>query len=210
MVAPDVKDGDKVKRGTRWRVGSVHPPDHDGSDGEVEFEDVVDGVSVRKSPTKSTGITNARHGHRLAFCDRVARISSRRSRSRARMAKSVKLPRGGDARYLLSVDAILSVADGDIGRSRRRACTCPTESGAKTKDITGGLPRVAELFEARRPKDHAIIAESGRSSTAATTRTSVASRSLFRKTAASQIEYLIPKGKHLPFRMATSSSVANT
>jgi DNA-directed RNA polymerase subunit beta' len=53
----------------------------------------------------------------------------------------------------------------------------PLES-AKTRDITGGLPRVAELFEARRPKDHAIIAEiSGTSSSAATTRTSAASSS---------------------------------
>jgi DNA-directed RNA polymerase subunit beta' len=53
----------------------------------------------------------------------------------------------------------------------------PLES-AKTKDITGGLPRVAELFEARRPKDHAIIAEiDGTSASAATTRTSAASSS---------------------------------
>jgi DNA-directed RNA polymerase subunit beta' len=58
----------------------------------------------------------------------------------------------------LSVGAILSVADGDkieAGDTLARVTT----GGAKTKDITGGLPRVAELFEARRPKDHAIIAE---------------------------------------------------
>ena len=70
----------------------------------------------------------------------------------------VKLPSGAEARYLLSVGAILSQADGDEiqpGDSLARITT----GGAKTKDITGGLPRVAELFEARRPKDHAIIAE---------------------------------------------------
>ena len=65
---------------------------------------------------------------------------------------------GNPITYAMSVDAVLSVEDqteivaGDI------IARIPRE-GAKTKDITGGLPRVAELFEARRPKDHAIIAE---------------------------------------------------
>ena len=72
--------------------------------------------------------------------------------------KIMKLARGGDARYMLAVDAILSadlnakVKAGDV------IARIPTES-AKTRDITGGLPRVAELFEARRPKEAAIIAE---------------------------------------------------
>ena len=58
----------------------------------------------------------------------------------------------------MSVDAILSVEDGQALRPGDVIARIPRE-GAKTKDITGGLPRVAELFEARRPKDHAIIAE---------------------------------------------------
>jgi DNA-directed RNA polymerase subunit beta' len=59
---------------------------------------------------------------------------------------------------LLPVGAILSVADGDEVRPGDVLARVPTE-GAKTRDITGGLPRVAELFEARRPKDCAVIAE---------------------------------------------------
>ncbi|PWG73930.1 hypothetical protein DF186_20515, partial [Enterococcus hirae] len=61
--------------------------------------------------------------------------------------------------YLLSVDAILSVEDGAEVEAGDVLARIPRES-AKTRDITGGLPRVAELFEARRPKDHAVLAES--------------------------------------------------
>ena len=72
----------------------------------------------------------------------------------------------------------------------------PTES-AKTRDITGGLPRVAELFEARKPKDNAIIAEiSGTVGSARTTRTSAASPSSRRRERRAD-GYLIPKGKHI-------------
>jgi DNA-directed RNA polymerase subunit beta' len=59
---------------------------------------------------------------------------------------------------MLSVGAILSVSDGEEVKAGDVLARIPTE-GAKTRDITGGLPRVAELFEARRPKDHAVIAE---------------------------------------------------
>ena len=60
--------------------------------------------------------------------------------------------------YPMSVDAVLSIEDGSDIKAGDVIARIPRE-GAKTKDITGGLPRVAELFEARRPKDHAIIAE---------------------------------------------------
>jgi DNA-directed RNA polymerase subunit beta' len=69
-----------------------------------------------------------------------------------------KVERGGDARYLLSVDAVIATEPGEKVSAGDVLARIPLES-AKTKDITGGLPRVAELFEARRPKDHAIIAE---------------------------------------------------
>jgi DNA-directed RNA polymerase subunit beta' len=64
----------------------------------------------------------------------------------------------GEARYALSVDAILSVEDGAEVHAGDVLARIPTE-GAKTRDITGGLPRVAELFEARKPKDAAVLAE---------------------------------------------------
>ena len=65
---------------------------------------------------------------------------------------------GNPVTYPMSVDAILSIEDGQDIKAGDVVARIPRE-GAKTKDITGGLPRVAELFEARRPKDHAIIAE---------------------------------------------------
>ena len=68
------------------------------------------------------------------------------------------LARGGEARYPLAIDAILSVDQGVQVYAGDVIARIPTES-AKTRDITGGLPRVAELFEARRPKEAAVIAE---------------------------------------------------
>tara|TARA_B100001996_G_scaffold367868_1_gene339886 strand:- start:1200 stop:2240 length:1041 start_codon:yes stop_codon:yes gene_type:complete len=65
---------------------------------------------------------------------------------------------GRESRYLMSVDAIISSNDGSKVNAGDVIARIPTE-GAKTRDITGGLPRVAELFEARKPKDHAVIAE---------------------------------------------------
>ena len=72
--------------------------------------------------------------------------------------KPAKISTGADARYLLPVDAILSVDQGATINAGDIVARISIDS-AKTRDITGGLPRVAELFEARRPKDHAIIAE---------------------------------------------------
>ncbi len=72
--------------------------------------------------------------------------------------KILKLGRGGDARYMLAVDAVISVDPGSKVKAADVIARIPTES-AKTRDITGGLPRVAELFEARRPKESAVIAE---------------------------------------------------
>src|SRR3546814_18987286 len=60
---------------------------------------------------------------------------------------------GEAARYLLSVDSILSVNEGQRVEAGDVIARIPREA-AKTRDITGGLPRVAELFEARKPKDH--------------------------------------------------------
>ena len=72
------------------------------------------------------------------------------------------LANGLEARYFLPVDAIMNVNDGQKVHAGDVLARIPKE-GSKTRDITGGLPRVAELFEARKPKDHAVIAEiSGR------------------------------------------------
>src|SRR5262249_17218526 len=112
-------------------------------------------------------------------------------------SKTMKLPRGGEARYQLAVDAIISVDPETHVKAGDVIARIPTES-AKTRDITGGLPRGAELFEARRPKEAAIIAE-----TAGTIRFGRDYKNKRRTIIEpndkdqEQMEYLIPKGKHI-------------
>ena len=66
---------------------------------------------------------------------------------------------GNPVTYPMSVDAVLVCSKTGLDIKAGDVIARIPREGAKTKDITGGLPRVAELFEARRPKDHAIIAE---------------------------------------------------
>ena len=68
----------------------------------------------------------------------------------------ISLPNGLEARYFMSVNAILSVENGSKVKAGAVLARIPRES-SKTRDITGGLPRVAELFEARKPKYYAVI-----------------------------------------------------
>ena len=107
----------------------------------------------------------------------------------------LKLANGGDARYLLPAGAVLSVGDGDEVKPGDVLARLPTES-AKTRDITGGLPRVAELFEARRPKDCAIIAEmSGKVEFGKDYKNK--RRIKITPEDGETVEFLIPKGKHI-------------
>jgi DNA-directed RNA polymerase subunit beta' len=109
-----------------------------------------------------------------------------------------KLANGAEARYPLPVGAILSVAEGDDVSPGQDLARMPT-GGAKTRDITGGLPRVAELFEARRPKDHAIISESdGRVEFGKDYKNKRRLRVVPEDDSLEPIEYMIPKGKHIP------------
>jgi DNA-directed RNA polymerase subunit beta' len=111
--------------------------------------------------------------------------------------KILRLGRGAEARYQLAVDAIISVESGSKVGAGDVIARIPTES-AKTRDITGGLPRVAELFEARRPKEAAVIAE-----TSGTIRFGKDYKNKRRviievaNTDEEPREYLIPKGKHI-------------
>ena len=114
----------------------------------MRFEDLIEGVSVRDEFDEATGISpkvvidwrSTAKGSELKAVDRIVN-------GRGQV----------DETYALPVGAISRSNDGD---DRRRARTWRVSGGgAKTRDITGGLPRVAELFEARRPKDHAIISE---------------------------------------------------
>ena len=77
-----------------------------------------------------------------------------------KQSEVIILENGHEASYFMSVDAILSVENGQKAVNAGDVLARIPRESSKTRDITGGLPRVAELFEARRPKDHAIIAES--------------------------------------------------
>ena len=153
-----VDQGDKVKRGQRLAEWDPYMrPILSEVDGAVGFEDLVDRISVTETADESTGITKRvvtdwRANPRGSDLKPAIVVTGKDAKAR-------KSGRGGaEARYLLPVDAILSVDGGAEVKAGDVLARIPMES-AKTRDITGGLPRVAELFEARRPKDHAIIAE---------------------------------------------------
>jgi DNA-directed RNA polymerase subunit beta' len=192
-----VDTGDKVKRGMRIAEWDAYTrPILSEVDGIVAFEDVVDGVSVNEVIDEATGITNRviidwRTNQRGSSLKPAIVIKDEKGEVK-------KLPRGGDARYLLSVDAVLSVDPGSKIGAGDVLARNPLES-AKTRDITGGLPRVAELFEARRPKDAAIIAEiSGKIEFGRDYKNKRRIRIVPQEEGKEAVEYLIPKGKHLP------------
>ena len=153
-----VDEGDKVERGQRLAEWDPYTrPVLSEVDGVVAFEDLVDRISVAESADESTGITKRVvtdwHANPRGTDLKPAITVTGKD------AKARKSGRGGaEARYLLHVDSILSVDATAVVHAGDVLARIPLES-AKTRDITGGLPRVAELFEARRPKDHAIIAE---------------------------------------------------
>ncbi len=152
-----VDDGDKVKRGQRIAEWDPYTrPILTEVGGKIAYEDVVDGVSVQETADESTGITK----REIIDWRSTPRGSDLKPAITVLDSKGkiAKLGKGGDARFMLSVEAILSVEPDSKVNPGDVVARIPMES-AKTKDITGGLPRVAELFEARRPKDHAVIAE---------------------------------------------------
>ncbi|WP_174299469.1 DNA-directed RNA polymerase subunit beta' [Caulobacter sp. S45] len=189
-----VAEGDVVKRGQRLADWDPYTtPIITEVGGKVRTEDLVDGFSIREETDEATGIAN-----------RVVadwRASPRGSDLRPAMSvvdadgAYMKLANGGDARYLLPAGAVLSVGDGDEVKPGDVMARLPTES-AKTRDITGGLPRVAELFEARRPKDCAIIAEmSGKVEFGKDYKNK--RRIKITPEDGDTVEFLIPKGKHI-------------
>ncbi|WP_279098304.1 DNA-directed RNA polymerase subunit beta', partial [Bartonella apis] len=201
-----VDDGDIVKRGQRIAEWDPYTrPIMTEVEGYIGFEDMVDGLSVTETTDESTGITKRqvidwRANPRGADLKPAIVIYSDKKGS-----KIAKLSKGGDARYMMSVETVLSVEPGAHVKAGDVIGRLPMES-AKTKDITGGLPRVAELFEARRPKDHAIIAEID-----GTIRFGRDYKNKRRITiepnddTVEPVEYLIPKGK--PFHLQDGDQI---
>ncbi|MDE8346487.1 MAG: DNA-directed RNA polymerase subunit beta' [Acidocella sp.] len=162
--------------------------------GIVEYADLIEGITLVERTDEVTGLTSKV----VVDYKQSARGADLRPRLLLKDAKGeiLRLTNGAEARYFLAPDSILSVepgvtvADGDV------LARIPRE-GSKTRDITGGLPRVAELFEARRPKDHAIIAEiDGRVEFGKDYK---AKRRVIVKNdeTSEETEYLVPKGKHV-------------
>jgi DNA-directed RNA polymerase subunit beta' len=199
-----VDDGDKVRQGQRLAEWDPYTrPVLTDVGGTVDFEDVVDGLSITETTDESTGITK-----RVVIDWRAnPRGSDLKPAIVIKDAKGkvAKMERGGDARFYLSVDAILSVEPGSKVAAGDALARIPMDS-AKTKDITGGLPRVAELFEARRPKDHAILAAID--GTIRIGRDYKNKRRVIiepRDSTLEPVEYLIPKGK--PFHLQEGDAV---
>jgi DNA-directed RNA polymerase subunit beta' len=194
-----VEDGDKIVRGQRIAEWDPYTrPILTEAEGTIGFEDLVDGVSMSEAVDEATGIAK-----RVVVDWRTGSARNQQDLRPSLVIKGkdgniLKLSRGGDARYLLAVDAILSVDPGSVVKAGDVIARIPTES-AKTRDITGGLPRVAELFEARRPKESAVIAE-----IAGTVRFGRDYKNKRRITIEppggnedDAREYLVPKGKHI-------------
>jgi DNA-directed RNA polymerase subunit beta' len=164
--------------------------------GSAKLVDLVNGIAVREETDDATGMTQ-----KIVVDWRAAPKGSELKPEIILLDKDGEPLRNeadNPITYPMSVDAVLSIEDGSEIKAGDVIARIPRE-GAKTKDITGGLPRVAELFEARRPKDHAIIAEID-----GYVRFGKDYKNKRRITieAADEtqepVEYMVPKGKHIP------------
>jgi DNA-directed RNA polymerase subunit beta' len=192
-----VEDGQRVKGGqllAEWDPFAM--PIVVEVSGHVKYGDIIDGVTMQETLDEVTGLS------------RKTIIESKDADSRPRITlkdadgNTAKLTAGAtdnaEARYFLPVGSNILVNDGDYCEAGDVIAKISRET-TKTKDITGGLPRVAELFEARKPKDHAVICEID--GTVHFGKDTKGKRKvLIVPEVGDPAEYLIPKGKHLSVR----------
>ena len=190
------KDGETVKAGqilAEWDPYTI--PIVTEKEGTAHYVDLVDGISMREVIDETTGI-----GNRVVLdWKQQAGGSNLRPRITLRNEEGevINLPNGLEARYFMSMNAILSVENGSKVKAGSVLARIPRES-SKTRDITGGLPRVAELFEARKPKDFAIISESdGVVEFGADYKAKRRIRVVSQDVDIDPVEYMVPKGKLL-------------
>ncbi len=188
-------DGQAVKRGDKLAEWDPYTlPIITERAGTVEYLDMLDGVTIVEKVDEVTGLTS----RVVVDYKQAAKGVDLRPRLQLKdeAGEVLKLPNGAEARYFLNPDSILSVENGAVVHAGDVLARIPRE-GSKTRDITGGLPRVAELFEARRPKDNAVIAETdGRVEFGKDYK---AKRRIIVKNdeTGEETEYLITKGKHV-------------
>jgi DNA-directed RNA polymerase subunit beta' len=186
-----IKDGQKVKEGellAEWDPYSI--PVLTEVSGRVKFGDIVEGLTMQEQVDEFTGLS------------RKVIVESKDPDLRPRISikddkgKTLNLPgSASQARYLLPVGANIFISEGDPVEAGDIIVKIPRET-TKTKDITGGLPRVAELFEARKPKEFAMISdiegivEFGKDSKGKRT-------VVIRPEVGDAKEYIIPRAKHV-------------
>jgi DNA-directed RNA polymerase subunit beta' len=189
-----VKEGQRVSPGTmlsEWDPFSM--PICSEVSGTAKYGDVIEGVTMQEQLDEVTGLS------------RKVIIESKDADARPRISikdehgKTRKLGTGdSQARYFLPVGANIYVNEGDEVEAGDVIAKIPRET-TKTKDITGGLPRVAELFEARKPKEHAVISDiDGTVSFGKDTKGK--RKVVITPELGEAKEYLISKGKHLAVR----------
>jgi DNA-directed RNA polymerase subunit beta' len=186
-----VAEGDVVKPGTtlvEWDPYSV--PILTEVSGTVKYGDLIEGVTTREQIDDATGLTHK------AVTDSKDASARPRISVKGPDGNTIPLPSGrGVARYLLPKGAIINVQEGQELNPGDVLAKVSREA-SRTKDITGGLPRVAELFEARKPKDFAVISEIDGSVSfgpdAKGKRKVIVTPEI-----GDAREYLIPKGKHI-------------
>ena len=189
------ENGARVKKGDRLAVWDPYIlPIISEKEGIANYVDLIDGVSMREITDEATGISHKK----VVEWKAQSKGSDLRPRItlRDKDGEVIELTNGAEARYYMSVDAILSVDHGAKVNAGDLLAYLPRETG-KNRDITGGLPRVAELFEARKPKDFSIISEiSGRVEFGKDYK---AKRRIIvtPEGDGEPVEHLIPKGKHI-------------
>ena len=190
------QNGDKIKKNSKiceWDPYTT--PVIAEKSGIAGYVDLIDGVSIQETTDDATGISSKSVVDWRAQSkntDLKPRITLRDEKGNV-----IKKADDNEARYYLVPDSILSVKDGQKIFAGDVIARLPKET-TKTKDITGGLPRVAELFEARKAKDSAIIAENNGKvlfgkEVRGKQRVSIVSDK------GETSNYLIPKGKHINF-----------
>jgi DNA-directed RNA polymerase subunit beta' len=180
-----VKEGDAVQPGMillDW--DPFASPIVSEIQGSVEFLDIVEGSTMQEQVDEFTGVSS--------------KVIIESKDPSLRPSVVVKGPDGeSESRSLLPVNAFLSVAEGQVVGAGHVVAKIPREA-SKTKDITGGLPRVAELFEARKPKECAVVAEiDGIVSFGQDVRGKRRVLVTPLEGGGDPDEYLIPKGKHV-------------
>ncbi len=191
-----IADGAEVRAGQTVATWDPHThPIITEVAGRAVFQDLDDGVTVSRQMDEITGLSS------VVVLDLKQRSSSAKELRPVlklidEKGRELKIP-GTDipAHYFLPPNAIVTVNDGDSVNVGDVLARIPQES-LKTRDITGGLPRVADLFEARRPKEPAILAEAT-GTVSFGKETKGKQRLVITNSDGDQIETLIPKWRHV-------------